>query len=283
MTTQTQNVSNTGSNRTDDDDDDTSTFDASSLSGLESSIDQFNNPTPLENFVSRSSLNYDAANLGTTPKPAIWSGPSVGALSPDSQQRIKQVIQAARSIYGNNDVMVRLTVSQALLESGARLNSGLAVQGNNFFGIKGEGSSGTIVMPTHEYVNGQTITINAAFARNATPEDSFLQHKRLLERPRYQGVLSAADQGNFDLAARAIQDSGYATDPSYAAQLIAINDRIVSPLMASDPTIASNGPTVATHPPYRQLAQNNENPLPSVQQASGMQQIGSKIKSLFNI
>jgi hypothetical protein len=152
-------------------------------------------------------------------------------LNGNTQARIADVIAAARHVYGNNEAMVRLTVSQAVLESGSHLNSGLARK-NNFFGIKGKGTAGIKQFETNEDYGAGLVKINAGFAVNATPEDSFLQHKALLEKPRYASVQNAAKEGNFEQVAHNIQAAGYATDPAYAQKLIDINNRIVGPLMA---------------------------------------------------
>ena len=162
---------------------------------------------------------------------ARWLGPSVGKISGNSRQRIEMAIKAAKAVYGNDTVMVRLAVSQAILESGAGLNSGLAIEGNNFFGIKGRGNAGTINFDTSEVFNGRTSRINAGFAKNDTPEASFLQHHDLMNRPRYASVLAAAAAGDFEGAATAVRQSGYATDPGYTAKLIDINRRLVDPLL----------------------------------------------------
>ncbi len=144
-------------------------------------------------------------------------------LGVDAKQNIRNVVQAAVNIYGNDMVRARLAVAQAVLESGLTGKpSGLA-RHNNFFGIKGSGTAGTVNMMTSEY-RGGWVRESAGFAANATAEDSFRQHAELLRRTRYRSVMSAT---SLEDAAYAVQHSGYATDPTYAEKLIAI-DRTIS-------------------------------------------------------
>jgi flagellum-specific peptidoglycan hydrolase FlgJ len=156
-----------------------------------------------------------------------WKGHSVGPLSADQHQRYLQMANAARATYPDNPVMQRLVVAQALLESGSQLDSPQA-QHNNFFGIKGSGTAGSGTYRTKEYLSGSWTTVNAAFAHNATPEDSFLQHKAFLEKPGYRGVLAAAKNGDFLATVTELKAAGYATDPNYPSKLAAIDNRMQS-------------------------------------------------------
>lgn len=128
------------------------------------------------------------------------------------------VVAAAEATYGTDSVMSKIAIAQAQQESNVVSKpSKLAVQANNLFGIKGSGTAGSVLMRTHEYVNGKKIYINAPFAKNATLADSFEQHKKLMSKPRYAKVLAAQ---TFQDAAQALKDAGYATDPNYPANLL---------------------------------------------------------------
>ncbi len=155
-----------------------------------------------------------------TMTPPSSSGP-LSQLSQNPQERIKQVVDAAKRTYPDQPHMAKLAAAQALLESGLHGNkpSTLASQHNNLFGIKGSGTAGSVNMRTGEHLNGQNVTVNAGFAKNATLEDSFAQHKKLMGNSRYAGVRSA---GSFEQAAGAVRSAGYATDPNYTQKLISI-------------------------------------------------------------
>ena len=95
---------------------------------------------------------------------------------------------------------------------------------NNAFGIKADSSwTGRVVtLPTKEYINGEYVTVNA----NWRVYDDINQSVRdrtqfLLENSRYTegGVFRAS---NYAEQCRALQNSGYATDPNYANLLISI-------------------------------------------------------------
>jgi flagellum-specific peptidoglycan hydrolase FlgJ len=138
---------------------------------------------------------------------------------------ITPAIQGAQKVYSDNPVMSQIAAAQAILESNlGNKPSGLAQQ-NNFFGIKGNGTAGSVNMGTKEFVNGRMINTKAGFAKNATPEDSFTQHRDLMQRDRYKAVREAT---TFEDAANALYRAGYATDPNYAKKLIKIRDQYLA-------------------------------------------------------
>lgn len=156
---------------------------------------------------------------------AASPGGRITELSPDREERIRQVVAAAKRTYPDNPVLAKLAVSQAILESGLLGDpSSLAEEHNNLFGIKGSGTAGTVNLGTQEEVNGNMVSTQAGFAKNATLEDSFAQHRDLLNNDRYAAVRSA---GSLEEAAREVRAAGYATDSSYAQKLIDIyNDHV---------------------------------------------------------
>jgi flagellum-specific peptidoglycan hydrolase FlgJ len=117
-------------------------------------------------------------------------------------------------------VPASVTLAQAILESGWGKSS-LAREGNNFFGIKGQGPAGSINLPTQEYINGQSVTVNAPFRKYNHAEESFTDHGRFfLENRRYATAIQHTD--NAQQFAREIAKAGYATDPNYANKLNAL-------------------------------------------------------------
>lgn len=161
---------------------------------------------------------------------------------------IDSVYKSANTVYSDNPILGQVATAQAILESNLlKKPSGLA-QNNNLFGIKGKGTAGSVNMPTHEYVNGKNIKVNAGFAKNATLEDSFTQHRDLMNKPRYEAVRNAK---TFDEAVDALQKAGYATDPNYAKMLKDIYKTQVAPLQQQAPT---------TNPGMMQTSANSYHP-----------------------
>jgi flagellum-specific peptidoglycan hydrolase FlgJ len=124
-------------------------------------------------------------------------------------------------------VPASVTVAQAILESDWG-RSRLARQGNNLFGIKALGSAtgpaGVVSLGTWEVVNGSNIMIQAPFKAYYTLQQSIDDHAGFFTRNRrYAAALAVGDDAQ--AFARAIQDAGYATDPSYASKLIGLMDR----------------------------------------------------------
>ncbi|OYV29756.1 MAG: flagellar rod assembly protein/muramidase FlgJ [Thiomonas sp. 20-64-9] len=124
-------------------------------------------------------------------------------------------VQTAAKQLGVTPVAI---LAQAALETGW----GQHAPGNNVFGVKaGSGwTGGTVQTLTREFQNGVASVGTAAFRAYQNVADSVDNYAALLSRPRYQ---SARGQGNdISAFASALQRSGYATDPDYAAKLVAI-------------------------------------------------------------
>lgn len=90
----------------------------------------------------------------------------------------------------------------------------------NLFGIKsGSGWDGEeVVRSTLEFENGVPRPEQARFRSYSNVASAFADYREFLsENPRYSGVRDHGDNGaGF---ARALQDSGYATDPQYADKI----------------------------------------------------------------
>lgn len=142
-------------------------------------------------------------------------------LTSDPKSNIDLIKQASRQSFVDYPVLADLTAAQAILESNLTgTPSQLAKQYNNLFGIKGEGTAGSVQMITHEFYNGSMHEVSQAFAVNNTLEDSFDQHRKLFEDlQRYQNLFNARD---FNEAAQMIYKDGYATDLHYSQELIDI-------------------------------------------------------------
>jgi hypothetical protein len=161
---------------------------------------------------------YNGPHGPNTMTPPSSTG-QIQQLSSDRNERIQQVVDAAKRTYPDQPHMAKLAAAQALLESGIASQkgpSGLAKNHNNLFGIKGRGTAGTVNMRTGEHFNGRDVTITAGFAKNNTVEDSFQQHKNLMSKPRYRKVLQSQ---SFEQAAHEVKAAGYATAPNYSQAL----------------------------------------------------------------
>lgn len=116
-----------------------------------------------------------------------------------------------------------VTYAQYVMECGWE-GSTLSETYNNAFGIKADSSwtGRTVDLPTQEYIDGQWITTTATWRVYDDINDSVRDRTQfLLENPRYTqgGVFSAT---TYQAQCQALQNSGYATDPSYASLLISI-------------------------------------------------------------
>ena len=117
----------------------------------------------------------------------------------------------------NTEILASLTASQALIESKYG-NSGLAVKGNNLFGIKGEYNGQSVNMLTTEYRNGVKKREMADFRKYPSWAESIANHSALfLKAPRYKNLINCQD---YEEACINVKKDGYATSPTYASTLM---------------------------------------------------------------
>jgi len=140
-----------------------------------------------------------------------------------AQSFINTVGPAAKASMVQTGLSAAFVIAEAALESGWG-GSELAQRGKNLFGVKvypgWEGA--TLSLPTTEYVDGKRVTVQAQWCVYVTWGASILDHARFLFRePRYRAALTS--RGDVEQFAPAIQAAGYATDPNYAAKIIAIS------------------------------------------------------------
>ena len=135
------------------------------------------------------------------------------------QQFIAKIAPLAMADMRKTGILASLTIAQACLES-ANGNSGLTLKANNLFGIKGAYNGQKEVMPTTEYYNGKKCTVQAAFRKYPTWQESINDHSDLFLRlDRYKNLRGCKD---YKLACKYVRDDGYATDPHYTAMLLKI-------------------------------------------------------------
>lgn len=142
-------------------------------------------------------------------------------------------------------------VAQAALESAW----GKATVGKcNLFGIKAdEGWTGPRVLSwTREVVMGHYITIQSWFRDYATFQQSIEDHFSFLQKNgRYQDIITTANKTDAKYF-QMLQADGYATDPDYAAKLVAVERDLQTYYLAFMKPI---GEGTTNHQPRRVLMQ----------------------------
>lgn len=130
---------------------------------------------------------------------------------------INKIKDGAIEGYKKYKILPSLTIAQAILETGW----GRSSIGNNLFGIKATSNwKGKVqIVRTHEYINGKKVYVDAIFRDYDTIYDSLEDRFKLLSTQRYLKVVQAKD---YKEGAKALYESGYATDPQYPNKLIQI-------------------------------------------------------------
>jgi len=94
----------------------------------------------------------------------------------------------------------------------------------NLFGIKGEGTNGSVSVYTYEYVNGKKIKIIAKFRAYNDYAESFIDYGNLiLGAKRYKEAV--INKGDAEKYIYEIWKAGYATDPKYPEKILKIADQ----------------------------------------------------------
>jgi flagellum-specific peptidoglycan hydrolase FlgJ len=181
-------------------------------------------PTPTPTPASTSTVSGAPAAT----KPAVTREPyrkytaQHQATSPGTRQQQEFInLIAPGAIAGQHryGVPAAVTIAQAIEESSWG-SSSLAADDHNLFGIKGTGPAGSVSLPTSEYLNGQWVTINAAFRVYHNVAESISDHAELLATSGYY-QRAMADRAVPDAFANDLTGV-YATDPDYGANLIAL-------------------------------------------------------------
>ncbi|MEC2233901.1 phage tail family protein [Bacillus subtilis] len=134
---------------------------------------------------------------------------------------IKKIAPDAQKMYANYKILASLIIAQGCLES-AYGNSGLAVNGKNLFGMKGEYNGQYVIMKTWEVINGQNVQVDAKFRKYPSWSESIQDLANLYlkgtswDPNHYKAVVG---ETNYKKATAALVNAGYATDPSYATKL----------------------------------------------------------------
>ena len=114
-------------------------------------------------------------------------------------------------------ILASLTAAQGFIES-RKGNSGLTVQCNNLFGIKGKYNGQSKKFWTTEYYNGVKTRIQADFRVYPSWQESVNDHSAMFNRlSRYENLRNCQD---YEEACVNVKKDGYATAPDYAQTLI---------------------------------------------------------------
>ena len=167
--------------------------------------------------------NYrNSGTSGSGGSGTIGEYPYNSSISEARNNRFSRIWQGVKEAQAHG-LFPSVTYAQYVMECGWD-GSTLSETYNNAFGIKAGGgwTGATVDLPTQEYIDGQWITTTATWRVYDDINQSVRDRTQfLLENSRYTqgGVFSAS---TYQEQCRALQNSGYATDPSYADLLISI-------------------------------------------------------------
>jgi hypothetical protein len=120
-------------------------------------------------------------------------------------------------------ILASLTAAQAFIESN-KGNSGLTVQCNNLFGIKGAYNGQSGIFWTTEYYNGVKKRVQAAFKKYPSWQESIDDHSAMFNRmARYKNLRGETD---YQKACIYVKQDGYATSPTYTNTLFTTINRL---------------------------------------------------------
>lgn len=132
---------------------------------------------------------------------------------------IREIVPIVRNEYLSREkwVLPSVCIAQAGLESGWNLSA------KTLFGIKGKGNKST----TSEYLNGEWVTITAAFKSYPNVASSIVGYYDFLANtPRFSKVINNHDYK--DAVKHLIKTTDgqpYATDPDYVSKVISIIEK----------------------------------------------------------
>ena len=188
------------------------------------------------NLQSEKVLEEEQTSLADSSKIAVLTNSSVTTSSYQEADELSEIDQNQSHFLSaikqgamdgaKEGVLPSITAAQAILESGWGSSELAKAPNNNLFGIKDSedwnGESVTVL--TQEYVNGGYITVNAAFRKYASWNDSVVDHAKFFtstewRKNNYRKVVNETD---YRIAAQELKNAGYATDPGYAGKLISL-------------------------------------------------------------
>ncbi|MBK0018615.1 flagellar assembly peptidoglycan hydrolase FlgJ [Kosakonia sp. S42] len=142
---------------------------------------------------------------------------------------ISRMMAPAMAVARLSGIPHQLIIAQAALESGWGKREILTEEGkpsHNLFGVKAtaEWHGETTEITTTEYENGVAQKIKDKFKVYSSYAEALEDYTSLISRnPRYKNVVKSETP---EIAAKALQSAGYATDPAYAKKLINIIQQV---------------------------------------------------------
>ena len=199
-----------------------------------SEVGVHDNSTSQMNLQSEKVLEEEQTSLADSSKIAVLTNSSVTTSSYQEADELSEIDQNQSHFLSaikqgamdgaKEGVLPSITAAQAILESGWGSSKLAKAPNNNLFGIKySEDWNGEIVtVPTQEYLNSDYITVNAAFRKYASWNDSVVDHAKFFtstewRKNNYRKVVNETD---YRVAAQELKNAGYATDPNYPGKLI---------------------------------------------------------------
>ncbi len=146
------------------------------------------------------------------------------AIQQSPQEFVKSIWNQVKSIGKKMGVNPIGILAQTILETGWGKHIAKDKNGNssnNLFGIKATASwnGNSLSALTQEFRKGQSINLRQEFKAYPSVQESLDDYAKLMQNsPRYEKVIeSGTDVDGF---AKALQDSGYATDPDYGRKIM---------------------------------------------------------------
>ena len=156
--------------------------------------------------------------------PAVACDPDAKLDCSSPEAFVRSIWPMAQKTAAELGVSPRALVAQAALETGwgRRLAHGNGETSHNLFGIKAGGrwNGSRVNAATHEFVAGTRRSERADFRAYGSVAESFADYARLLGKDRYASARGVGE--DVHRFASALQQAGYATDPSYANKISAI-------------------------------------------------------------
>lgn len=169
-----------------------------------------------------------------------------------SSAYLNSIKSGAIAGWHTHKIAPSITGSQAALESGWGTSSLAKPPYNNNFGIKASSdwSGRTVPMPTREWIDGQYVTVNASFRAYDSIADSVRDHAAFFTNTewRTENYKHVVGERDYKKSARALQNAGYATDPSYATKLINIIEQYQLYKWDTEAYSGVSQPTESTRP-----------------------------------
>lgn len=192
------------------------------------------NSAAMPSFVAALALSAPSATTAKATPPTSVNSSSVAALTQSMPSTTPTSVTPTSSTNTTNDplswvqdiwsaikegaralgVPVKALLAQAALETGW----GSSAPGHNLFGVKAHGNSEAITALTHEFTDGVYRQEQATFASYPSVTHAVADFVKVLQSAHP----SAVGQPTVAGYANALQASGYATDPRYAAKIEAV-------------------------------------------------------------